>query len=112
MIVQNLLYREQRPSSGSVLTILEDGPALFCTKQNRCGLAYDRAYTVYRKKWEICTFECESVRMTCKVQATLMPDRVSSSFCPRGQNEIVWVVEGGKYVSVCKACGKLRRSGA
>ena len=77
MIVQNLLYREQRPSSGSVVAILEDGPALFSTKHNRCGLAHDRAYTVYRKK-------CESVRMTCKVQATLMPDRVSFSFLPKG----------------------------
>ena len=60
MIVQNLLYREQRPSSGLVPAILEDGPALFCTKHNRCGLAYDSAYTVYRKKYEICTFECEN----------------------------------------------------
>ena len=79
MIVQNLLYREQRPSSGLVPAILEDGSALFCMKHNRSGLTYDRAYTVYRKKCEICTFECESVRMTCKVQATLMPDRVSFS---------------------------------
>ena len=45
MIVLNLLYREQRLSSGSVPAILEDGPALFCTKHNRRGLAYDRAYT-------------------------------------------------------------------
>ena len=60
MIVQNLLYREQRPSSGLVPAILEDVPALFCMKHNRCGLAYDRAYTVYRKKCEICTFECEN----------------------------------------------------
>ena len=76
MIVQNLLYREQRPSSGLVPAILEDGPALFCMKHNRSGLTYDRAYTVYRKSVR---FVHLSVRMTCKVQATLMPDRVSFS---------------------------------
>ena len=28
-----------------------------------------------------------------------------------GQNEIVWIIGGGKYVSMCKACGKLGGSG-
>ena len=39
--------------------------------------------------------------------------RFSFSFLPkRGQNEIVWVIGGGgKYVFMCKACGKLRASG-
>ena len=41
--------------------------------------------------------------------------RVSFSFLPKGgQNEIVWVIGGGrgKYVSVCKACGELGGQGA
>ena len=29
----------------------------------------------------------------------------------RGQTETVWIIEGGKYVSMCKACGKLGGSG-
>ena len=45
--------------------------------------------------------------------------RVSFSFFPKGgqneivwsigegQNEIEWTIGGGKYVSVCKVCGKL-----
>ena len=40
--------------------------------------------------------------------------RVSFSFLPKeggGQNEIVWIIEGGKYVSVYKAWGKLGGSG-
>ena len=39
--------------------------------------------------------------------------RLSFSFSPKGggQNEIVWIIGGGKYVSVCKACGKLEGSG-
>ena len=39
--------------------------------------------------------------------------RFSFSFLPkRGQNEIVWAIGGGgKYVFMCKACGKLRASG-
>ena len=28
-----------------------------------------------------------------------------------GQNEIVWIIGGGKYISMCNACGKLRGSG-
>ena len=35
-------------------------------------------------------------------------------FCPRGgQNDIVWIIGGGggKYISVCKACGKLGGAG-
>ena len=37
--------------------------------------------------------------------------RVSFSFSPKEQNEIVWIIGGGKYVSVCKTCGKLGGSG-
>ena len=34
-------------------------------------------------------------------------------FAQRGvQNEIVWIIGGGKYISVCKACGKLGGPGA
>ena len=37
---------------------------------------------------------------------------VSFSFLPNGgQNEILWIIGGGKYVFVCKACGKLGGSG-
>ena len=40
--------------------------------------------------------------------------RVSFSFLPKGgggQTEIVWIIGGGKYVSVCKAYGKQGESG-
>ena len=42
--------------------------------------------------------------------------KVSFSFLPNGggrggQNEIVWIVRGASYISVCKACGKLGGSG-
>ena len=37
----------------------------------------------------------------------------SFRFLPKGgrQNEIVWIIGGGKHIFVCKACGKLGGSG-
>ena len=53
----------------------------------------------------------------CKRSLVIRIAGFLSAFCPRGgggggggQNDTVWIIGGGKYISVCKTCSKLERS--